>query len=62
MTRKLDIPQENIDLEKITASEHAKAAQMASRAESRKTGHAGRLQGKGKARTAEKPWGGKRAR
>ena len=62
MTRKLDIEEAPVALEEITAREHAKVRQMESRKASLKRGRGSRLQHKGKARTAEKPWGGKRAR
>lgn len=51
-----------INLALLTAGEHAKVKQKESRAESLRRGRGSRLQHKGKARTAEKPWGGKMAR
>jgi hypothetical protein len=54
--------QPGINLALLTAREHAKTKQKASRQESAKRGRRGRLQHKGKARTAEKPWGGRKAR
>lgn len=49
-------------LDTMTKTLHAKEKQKESRAAALKRGRGSRLEQKKKARTAEKPWGGKRAR